>query len=242
MQPYFFPYIGYFQLIEYVDKWIVFDDVQYIRKGWVNRNRVLHPDIQKGWQYLTVPVRKHKKGTFISSIRINNDLRWKEELLGKLSHYKRSAPYYSQVEEMILECFSFESGALSQWLVNCLSIVCERLSIDFDYEIFSEMSQEIKPAEHAGQWALNIASSTGADVYVNPPGGWNIFDEDEFTQKGIDLKFINPEIVEYKQGRREFLPGLSILDVMLWNNEGEVKELLTSFTLCSMVEMRKINA
>ena len=78
MQPYFFPYIGYFQLINAVDKWVVFDEVQYIRHGWVNRNMILSPNIEKQWQYIIVSLQKHNQGELIKNIKVNYQLSWQE--------------------------------------------------------------------------------------------------------------------------------------------------------------------
>ena len=109
MQPYTFPYIGYFQLINYADKWVVFDDTQYISKGWINRNRILHPESQKEWQYFTVPVKKHSRECRINHVEINDNTDWRTELLGKLTAYKRKAPYYRETKEFVENCISFRS-------------------------------------------------------------------------------------------------------------------------------------
>ena len=102
MQPYFFPYIGYFQLMNVVDKWVVFDNIQYIRHGWVNRNRILSPNLEKEWQYILIPLDKHAKEALIYDIKIINSNRWKDEIIGKLSYYKRiRAPYYYQIIDLI---------------------------------------------------------------------------------------------------------------------------------------------
>lgn len=240
MQPYFFPYIGYYQLIDHVDQWVVFDKTQYIRKGWVNRNRVLHPDVNKEWNYITVPVRKHDKSTPISLIEINNDLQWKKEIAGKLSHYKRVAPYYQAVLDLLDECFSQEAELLSDFLITCLSASCERLQIDFSPLVFSKMNLNIDDAKHAGQWALNIASALDAQEYVNPPGGYKIFDEAEFRAKSVNLRFLSSSISSYNQGKRPFVSGLSIIDVMMWNSADQIKEMLSRYSIMSLDDMESL--
>ena len=90
MQPYFFPYIGYFQLMKHVDQWVVFDDIQFIDKGWINRNRILHPDTKKQWLYITLPLHKRKQFDKICNIHIKSEINWKEEILGRLTAYKIS--------------------------------------------------------------------------------------------------------------------------------------------------------
>ena len=120
MQPYAFPYLGYFQLINYVDKWVIFDDIQYISKGWINRNRILHPDLKKEWQYFTVPIKKHSRESRIKDIEINEELEWRDAFLGKLTSYKKKAPFYKETVEFIGDCVNIESSSLVKWLVNTL--------------------------------------------------------------------------------------------------------------------------
>ena len=92
MQPYFFPYIGYFSLIKHTDDFILLDTVQFIRHGWIERNRILKPS--DGWQYIMVPLKKHSRETLIKNIEINNEQQWKEKILAQLQHYKKQAPYF----------------------------------------------------------------------------------------------------------------------------------------------------
>jgi hypothetical protein len=107
MQPYFFPYLGYFSLIQNTDKWIVFDEVQFIRHGWIERNRILKPG--DGWQYISVPLEKHSRETLIKEIKIRNSEDWKGKILRQLEHYKKIAPYYSDVIEFLNIVFKIET-------------------------------------------------------------------------------------------------------------------------------------
>jgi len=183
MQPYTFPYLGYFQLINYVDKWVIFDDTQYISKGWINRNRILHPDEKKEWQYFTVPIKKHHLESKIKDVEINDDLKWRDEFLGKLTSYKKKAPFYAETREFIGDCISFNCSTISEWAEFTLKSTCNYLSIPFDYLIFSKMKINTDNIEHAGQWALEIADAMDADEYVNPHGGYSIFNENEFLAR-----------------------------------------------------------
>ena len=90
MQPYLFPYVGYFQLMNAVDRWIAFDEIQFIDKGWINRNRILHPDPVKQWQFLTVPLSKRGQFDKICNISIKEELDWRSQIFGKLTMYKKS--------------------------------------------------------------------------------------------------------------------------------------------------------
>ena len=190
MQPYLFPHIGYFQLINYVDRWVVFDDTQYISKGWVNRNRILHPEINKEWQYFTVPVKKHSRDIRIKDIEVNDDIEWREKVLGKLTSYKKKAPYYAETRDFVGNCISYKCSSLSEWLVYTLKYTCDYLNIEFDYAVFSQMEVDTRNVQHAGQWALEIADTMGAREYVNPPGGCDMFKQEEFDARGVDLLFL----------------------------------------------------
>ena len=237
MQPYMFPYIGYFQLINYADKWVVFDDTQYISKGWINRNRILHPDVKKEWQYVTVPVKKHSRESRIKDIEINDDIKWRDEFLGKLTSYKKRAPFYTETIELIGDCLSFKSPSLSEWAVHTLKNTCNYLGIPFNYSIFSQMKVNTDNIEHAGQWALEIADVMDADEYVNPPGGYSIFNEGEFLQRNIELRFLKPNLTTYVQRRGHFISGLSIIDVMMWNSKDRIQEILADYEIVTHSEL-----
>lgn len=215
MQPYFFPYIGYFSLIKNTDKWIVFDDVQFIRHGWIERNRILKPG--DGWQYISVPLKKHSRDTKIKDVEIRNEEDWKNKILRQLEHYKK-APYYSQTIKVINQSLSIQTNSiveLNRWI---LQTVCNYLSIPFDVNTFSEMEIDFEPVNHAGEWALNISKALGAKEYINPTGGMAIFKPEQFKNAGIKLTFLENNLPVYNQGRTQFEAGLSIIDVIMFND------------------------
>jgi len=223
MQPYFFPYLGYFDVINCVDKWIVFDTAQYIRHGWINRNRILHP--KEGWQYIIVPLKKHSRETAIKDVRIANDQRWKERIVGQLQHYRKKAPYFTETMSLVEDCLSLEEDSISRLNVFILDKVCAYLGIHFDYSFFSEMSLELGPVEGPGDWALRISEAMGAKEYVNPPGA-NFFDERKFRNAGIRLTIRKLPPFEYSCRGYEFIPNLSIIDVLMWNEPEKIKSYL----------------
>ncbi|WP_339136365.1 MAG: WbqC family protein [Candidatus Electrothrix sp. GW3-4] len=238
MQPYIFPYIGYFQLINYVDKWVIFDDTQYISKGWINRNRMVHPDVKKEWQYFTVPVKKHSRESKINHIEINNNVDWRGEFLRKLEGaYKKKAPYYRETISFVEECIDFRASSLSEWIEHTLKFTCDYLDIAFDYLVFSKMNIGLKEVDHAGQWALEIADAMGAAEYVNPAGGYTIFNESEFQSRNIKLRFLKPQLNPYVQRRGYFVPGLSIVDVLMWNDKEYIVSILDDYDVFSYQEL-----
>jgi len=233
MQPYAFPYIGYFQLINYVDKWVIFDDTQYISKGWVNRNRILHPDIEKEWQYFSIPLKKHSLQCRLNDVVINENMSWRAEFLGKLTSYKKKAPFYKQTLNFVESCIDTEFSTLSEWLEFSIIQTCNYLDISLDHDVFSKMDVDTKNVAHPGQWALEIADSIGAKEYVNPSGGYEIFNEDEFKERGIKLSFLKPKLHSYSQRREKYIAGLSIIDVMMWNDKDAIKNMLNNYEIGS---------
>jgi hypothetical protein len=228
MQPYFFPYLGYFDLINYTDQWIVFDTAQYIRHGWVNRNRILHPN--EGWMYITVPVKQHTQDMAIKDIEIADSQNWKRSILGKLAHYKNQAPYADETVDLVKDYSSFQGDSLARLNAYVLDKVCRRLGIDFEYSFFSEMELDLESIEDPGDWALRISEAMGAEEYANPPGGVDLFDEQAFADSGIKLTIRNLPTFQYTCGDYDFIPNLSIIDVLMWNEPEEIKAYLDEHT------------
>lgn len=224
MQPYFFPYLGYFDLINYSDRWIVFDTVQYINRGWMNRNRILHP--KDDWQYITAPVKKHSRDTLIKNIEISEDSKWRQRILGQIQHYRKNAPYFRETYQLVEECLSAEARSFSRLNAAILEKVCFHLGIPFEYEYFSEMELKLEPVDGPGDWTLRISEVMGAEEYVNPPGGQAIYDSSKFEALGIKLTIRNLPPIEYTCRGYEFVPGLSIIDVLMWNPAEKVKDYL----------------
>ena len=143
MQPYFFPYLGYFATIAHSKKWLVFDTPQYSKRSWINRNRVLHPS--SGWQYVTVPVQKASLKTPINQIRIRNPINSCSKILRQLEHYKKSAPFFKSTMELIENIFnSFEGEFLDELNILAIEKVCQHLGIKFNYSRCSDYQVDIK--------------------------------------------------------------------------------------------------
>lgn len=224
MQPYFFPYLGYYDLVRGVDEWVVFDTVQYIRHGWVNRNRILHPT--EGWQYVLVPLQKHSRETRICDVRIVEDPAWRARVGRQMDHYRRRAPHFEAVRTLVEDCLATPELSLSRLNVRILQRTCELLGIRFRPRFFSEMDLRLGPVEGPGDWALRISEALGAAEYVNPAGGKDLFDPAAFAARGIRLEIQAPLEFAYECPGYRFEPSLSILDVLMWNPPGRVREFL----------------
>lgn len=229
MQPYFFPYLGHFGLIANVDEWIVFDVTQYTTRSWINRNRVLHP--KQGWNYITVPLANSSTSINIHEAQILNAIAARKSVLGKLSHYRRTAPRYGAVVALVEEAFAdLYDSSLVRLNVRGLNAVCRYLEIPFRFRILSELG--FKPTENLGRggWAPMICEHVGATSYLNPAGGRELFDPADFADRGIELLFAKTEPLRYETGQFAFEPGLSILDVLMWNAPDKVGAWLREHT------------
>lgn len=227
MQPYFMPYLGYFSLIKNTDKFIIFDNVQFIRHGWIERNRILKPE--NGWQYIGVPLKKHHRETIIKDIRICNYENWRGRIFRQIEHYKKIAPYYLDVVGFLNKTLESDFESITSLNVHLLSETCKYLGIEFNFEIFSEMELEIDPVKGPGDWALNISKALNVSEYVNLSGGMEIFNLEAFNKEHIKIEFLKINLSEYNQRKRPFEPGLSIIDVMMFNSKSIILKLLDNY-------------
>ena len=224
MQPYFFPYLGYFDLINRVDRWIVFDTPQYMREGWVNRNRALHAC--KEWQYIIVPVKKHSRETPINRIETVDFPDWRRTIVNQFTHYRGRAPYYRETLALLEDCLAGNEQNLSRLNAHCLGKVCCHLGIPWNPEVLSEINLPLGPVWEAADWALRLSEAAGADEYLNPPGGATLYDPKRFARHGIRLHIQEDFNYEYDCGNYAYVPRLSVLDVLMWVSPAEIKARL----------------
>lgn len=230
MQPYFLPYIGYLQLMACADTFVIFDTAQYISKGWINRNRILHPDEEKAWQYISLPIRNKSNFARIIDMEVVNE-DFLATLIAKLDFLKKRAPFYSDTKRFIEELQETARGIKSLVQVNTalLEKLIDYLGIGCKLVLESSMSYDRGGVAHAGQWALEVADVLGADAYINPESGQGLFSRQEFSARQIDLRFLRSPNVSYAQGKRPFTQNLSIIDVLLWNGRAATSEMVRSF-------------
>lgn len=228
MQPYFFPYLGYFSLIKNTDKWVVFDTVQYINRGWINRNRILSQSAE-GFSYITVPVIKQSRDTVIKNVIIDNTKEWKSKIIGQIDYYKKKAQFFHEIKNLVEEIFNPDIKELNKLNIVALEKVCNYLDIKFDYMIFSENIFGISSVNESDEWALEISKKMGASEYVNPPGGKSFFNKEKYNKVGIDLKFLTQKLKPYKTFTTNFIPGLSIIDVMMFNSPEQINEMMNDY-------------
>jgi hypothetical protein len=229
MQPYFFPYLGYFDLLNNVDQLIVSDLTQYVKESWINRNRILHPN-KSTWQYITVPVDKtsfrNSYLTPIMEIKAVKDKKWKRHILGQLSHYNKVAPCAEAIIDFVRQCLEVDEDFLSRLNVHILDQCAKLLKMDVQFRLMSELSIELDMKRGAEERILDLCESLGATEYVNLPGGRGLYHADVFTTRNIKLSFRNLTSLVYPTGPYHFEPNLSIIDVLMWNDSEEIKEYL----------------
>ena len=231
MQPYFLPYIGYFSLIKHTDRFILLDEVQFIRHGWIERNRVLKEN--DGWLYIKVPLKKHNRDSLIKEVLIDSTrINWQQKISAQIKHYKKYAPYYSQVLRLLRRIFSVKYSRIAELNKQALEIICDYLNIHSEIEIFSEMKINIEKPKAPDEWALNICKAIGnVKEYWNPPGGQHFFDRKKYQKQNINLKFHKLNFIEYDQRRQPFIPLLSVIDTMMFNSVEEVNTMLDNYEL-----------
>jgi len=227
MQPYLFPYIGYFQLINAVDKFVIYDDVQWIKGGWINRNRYLVADRPT---YFTLPT---QRGMFPSNINqrvfVPGIEYHKQRMLRQLRHSYVNAPHFEAVFLLVAKCFSCTDNNVSVFVTNALRECCAFLKISTPILISSEI--DICDEYEAQDRVLAINRLLNSQQFINPIGGVSLYDKAQFAAGGVHLRFMRTREFSYRQFNRVFSGSLSIIDVMMFNNEMETTNLLSEFDL-----------
>ena len=226
MQPYLFPYIGYFQLINSVDKFIIFDDINYINKGWVNRNRIL----LNNQDYLfTIPLEKASQNRLINEIYLTDNNRWKEKILKTLNSAYKKAPMFSEIYPMLEKLIYFEERHLSHYIYNSIEQICNYLRINTS---LVKSSLVYGTTQMKGQnKILEICRTENTDVYINPYGGLDLYQKKSFKKLGIELFFLKSKAICYKQFTDKFISDLSIIDVMMFNDKDNISGYLNEYEL-----------
>lgn len=227
MQPYFFPYIGYFQLINAVDTFIIYDDVQWINRGWINRNRVLNEGKE---YYITLPIQKAPSNQKINERIISTEYRLKKKkIIKQLQREYNKAPFFEETITLVEASLSFPNNNVSQFVSNSISIICSYLNISTPIRFSSELNipNEIKGQERI----LMLNDKVGSTTYINPIGGTALYDKEAFKRKNILLQFMQTENITYKQFNKNFLPNLSIIDVLMFNSPKTSASYLKKFQL-----------
>ncbi|WKY46923.1 WbqC family protein [Eubacteriaceae bacterium ES3] len=229
MQPYLFPYIGYFQMINCSDYFVFDDSDQYIQRGWINRNRIL---LNGKDHFITMPVVK-------DSYRLKINERYfveeqeninEEKILDTIYYAYHKAPYYSDCYDLIKYILSFKNKNVAEYTANSLKEVCNYLEIETKMLFKSKLNPP--PDVNYQDSVIYVCKQMEADCYINAIGGMELYSARKFSENNIELRFIKTrETIRYQQFWYDFIPNLSIIDVMMFNSPEQIKTLLSEYDL-----------
>ena len=227
MQPYVFPYIGYFQLINAVDIFVFYDDVNYIKGGWVNRNRIL---INNKEAFLTIPCLNKSPNKLIKDISVNISCKEYKNLLLTIELAYKKAKYFKAIFPLIEEILLASDMSISELGIKSIISFCRYLDINTDFKI-SSIDYSDSKGEEKSQRLISISKKIGAENYINPSGGLELYQQDYFSKGGIKLDFIKSNPIVYSQFNNEFIPWLSMIDVLMFNSKDEIHSMLNNYDL-----------
>lgn len=226
MQPYFMPYIGYWQLLNAVDKYVIYDDVNFIKGGWINRNQILMNGKPK---FINLKMNGASSNKLINEIQVAGDKIYNKKLLKTIESCYKGAPYFKDVFPIIENIITNDEKNLARYLEYSIRKICEYLTIKTEIIVSSTLD---KNNNLRGQEkVIEICKIIGANEYYNAIGGRELYSYDDFMTSGIKLNFLKTEMIGYQQLNSEFIPNLSIIDVMMFNSVEDVKRMLDMYEL-----------
>lgn len=228
MQPYFLPYIGYFQLINAVDEFVIYDNIQFTKRGWFHRNRILENDKDV---YFSLPIEKDSNYLDVKQRFLSEQMEvQKKKILAKIENNYRKAPFFKEVYPIVQGIFNFEEKNLFFFIYNSVKVVTELLQIDTHIIVSSTIAldHDLKNVEKVKA----IVKARQSEIYINPIGGKELYDHKNFKNDAIELQFLKTKSFIYEQFGNEFIPFLSIIDVLMFNELEVVKKsLLNEYTI-----------
>ena len=228
MQPYFFPFLGYFQLVSAVDTFIFYDDVNFIKQGWINRNRLLVNGMD--WLF-TIPCTNVSSNKFIFEINVNWENRGISKFLKTIEQNYKKAPYFDSVLQLIKDVLEPQHKKISQLAEDSIKKVSYYLNLSTFFKTSSNADYRNRSMKKADR-LIDICNKENVTTYINPHGGKILYDKLFFENKGIKLYFLNPKPIIYKQFNAPFVPGLSIIDTLMFNSPERIEHnMLNQYTL-----------
>lgn len=226
MQPYFFPYIGYWQLMNAVDKYVIYDDVNFIKGGWINRNRIL---MNGEGKMINLQLHNASPNKLINEVEVFGDPIYNKKLLKTIDACYKKAPYFSDVFPLIENIITQDEKNLARYLEYSIRQICEYLSISTELIISSIINKD-NALKGQGK-VIDICKVLGADEYYNTVGGQNLYSYNDFAAQRLQLRFLEAKPVTYQQFENEFVPNISIIDIMMFNSIEDIKKLLEQYEL-----------
>lgn len=227
MQPYVFPYIGYFQLIHSSDFFVFYDDVNFIKKGWINRNQILlHNEPYK----FTIPLLGASQNKHINEIEVFWESGFDKKLIHQLEVSYRNAPYFADVMDLVYGVLGSKPKLISDLAISSILKTCEYIGLNRTFLRSSELkiTKDLGRAERL----IAITKQFSSSHYINAINGQELYDKEFFKQSGIDLGFLAGKMAPYSQGiETVFIPFLSIIDIMMWNHKNEILSEISSYEI-----------
>jgi hypothetical protein len=230
MQPYIFPYVGYFHLIEATDKIVFYDDVNFIKSGWINRNRIL---INGKDSLFSIPLLKASSFKLINKTEPHPSLfpTWKRKFIKTIEQNYSKAPFYDDTCNLIESVLDLHYENIADLAINSIISVYEYLGKEIKWTKSSACSPTTKGMDKADR-IIQIAKDMGYRKYVNAIGGQELYDKECFNNQGVHLNFVQSQYIEYKQFNDDFVPWLSIIDILMFNNK---KAIIDQFSAHNIV-------
>lgn len=227
MQPYIFPYIGYFQLIKAVDEFVLYDDVNFIKRGWINRNRILIDDKEK---LITFPCLKASQNKLINEVEINVKDKAYDNILSTLQLAYSKAPYYNTIYPLVESILRYDNTNIAQLAGHSIIEISKYLDLETTYYYSSTLAPETRGLDKADR-LIAITEKLKGSTYINAIGGQEIYEKHYFKTRNIDLYFLEPCIEPYQQFNDNFIAGLSIIDILMFNSKEEANRLINNIKL-----------
>jgi hypothetical protein len=227
MQPYFFPYIGYFQLINAVDEFIIYDNIKYTKKGWINRNRILSDGKNS---LITLPIKKDSDFLDVADRELpKNWERERTKVINQIVNSYRKSPHFDSAFDIIEKSMSCSNTNLFEFIHYSLLQINDYIGIKT--KIIKSSDVPIDHSLKSKDKIIEICKNRNASVYINPIGGTGLYRKEEFKDSNIDLCFIKSNPILYSQFSDNFIPCLSIIDVIMFNSKDEIQNHLKNFSL-----------
>jgi len=226
MQSYFLPYIGYWQLINAVDTFVLFDNIQFRKKGWIHRNNILLNSEKK---LFSLPLKRDSYKLNISDRYLSNDSSDIAQIIAQIKFGYKKAPYFSQVFPIIQDIFLYDEKNLFTYILYSIKKINEYLNINTKIIISSDLN--IDNNLKSQDIVIAVNKKLNSSIYINPIGGTELYSKKTMQENGIKLFFLESNIMEYKQFKNKFISHLSIIDIMMFNSKDEIKNMLGEYKL-----------
>lgn len=227
IQPYVFPYIGYFQLLYSADKVVFYDDVNFIKRGWINRNRIL---LNNTDYRFTIPLKKASQNKTINQVEPLLDEFCRKKLNQQFRAAYSKAPYYKEISALMDDVYQYHCNDIGELAIYSILAVCNYLEIDIEWMKSSERFKDSKGKERADR-LIWITKQLACSTYINPIGGKDLYCKNYFKAQDINLQFLRTGEIVYPQFKNQFIPNLSIIDVLMFNDKQTVLNFLKEYSI-----------